>query len=99
MFIAGVIDGCENDGWWNEGRGVRRAGELRAVDCMKSKLPLNIVDKVDCAVKGRAGRSSLASPLCSVMDIDPRGLLSRLVAALRARSQNALCFAEGSVGM
>ena len=33
------------------------------------------------------------------MDMEPRGLLSRLLAALLARSQNALCFSEGCVGM
>lgn len=33
------------------------------------------------------------------MDIDPRGLLLRLLAALLARSQNALFWAEGWVGM
>lgn len=62
---------------------------------MKSKFPSNIVESVDWAVKGRAGCSSLSLRFGNVMDMEPRGLLSRLLAALRARSQKALFFAEG----
>jgi len=62
-----------------------------------SRLPSNIVDRVDCAVKGRRRRSSL--PGVRTADVnDDRGVLPRLLAADRARSQNALSLPVGFAG-
>ena len=61
-----------------------------------SRLPLNIEPNVDCAVNGRGGMLSARG--LGIVRNEPRGLPSRLLFAVLARSQNALSFSGGLLG-